>query len=155
MRIWFLLLMVISISFGIWETVDAVFFTPGIFDVAESYYFEFPLYAYFGFSFWGGLALLFALMTRKEWGYPLAFTYIIINFAVALLIGVVNILDETFMLKYLLAIAPPSERDIGFIAEYVAAPSTQLRAKVGLIVILLPSAYYLWLVRRNREYFCN
>ncbi len=154
MRILFIIVTVISILLTLLWTLDEVFVTTGIFDLAEQYYVSIPYYIFVGFSFWGSLGLLFALVFRKQWGYPLALGLIWASIIFTTAFFAAGFFDETFMFKYMLTITPPADRDIDLLAEMYGTPVSRYPSVAGFIVSGAAYYFYLRLTRRNKDYFC-
>lgn len=155
MRIIFVILMIISIISGIWTAIDPLFFNPEIFDIAEEYNFIIPYYGILGFAFWGGLAMFYAIVTRKSWGYPLAIAWIVLGITFTGIMGMAVFLDDTFLFKYLLATTPPEQRDIAVIAEMSSMTTVIIVTNAINLFIFCFGFVYLLLAYLNRNYFCN
>lgn len=155
MRVIFLVLFVTSAGSSIWGSIDVIFYTPELFDVAQDYDLTYPYYILLGFFFWGGLAVCYTLLRRNEWGYGFGLIWIWANIVFVTLIAIVAVLDTTFIFRYLIASTPAAERDIASIAEIVGSGIFT----VGMVVFCLGSAFFgfvfLWLLIKNRDYFSN
>lgn len=155
MRVIFVILMVISILSGLWTAIDPLLFNPEIFEIAEEYHFIIPYYGILGFCFWGGLAMFYAIITRKTWGFPLTIAWIVLGIIFTGIVGLTVFLDSTFLFKYMLATTPPQERDIALIAEMSSIPEVVIITNTINLFVFCFGFVYLLLAYLNRDYFCN
>lgn len=155
MRVIFLILFIISAASGIWTSLDAVFYTPKLFDLAAEYHVIYPYYILLGFYFWGGFALFYTLLRRNEWGYGLGLVWVWTNIINVVLFAVTMSLNTTLLFRYFLAATPADERNISGLAESVGSGAYTAGIVAGSLGVALFGFIYLWILIRNRDYFSN
>ncbi len=155
MRVLFFVLFLLSAVFSIWSSLETVFYTPQVLDLAADYYADYPYYVLLGFLFWGGLGLCYALIRKNSWEYSLSLVWVWTNIASLLFVAAILPFNNVLSLRYLMASTPIEERDIGNLAEMVGTGVFAATIIVAVVLSMLLSFFSLWLLTKNRDYFSN
>lgn len=144
------------LAFVVWSTFKAgesLLRTAGSQEMYAFYSLEWLYYAVVAFSALGGIALAYAILKAKPWGYMLGFIWLAVGVAHTAFTGIISYINKPLMIQIMTATLESKGRDTSDVATFVNSPASELSVVGSAVVVAAIMLIFMWQLYKKREYF--
>lgn len=144
------------LAFVAWSTFKAgesLLRTAGSQEMYAFYNLEWLYFVVVAFSALGGIALAYAILKAKPWGYMLGFVWLAVGVAHTAFTGIVSYVNKPLMIQITTASLEAKGRDTTDVATFVNSQSFEVSIAIGTLVVAAIMLVFVWQLFRNRKYF--
>lgn len=141
------------VFWGTFKSAESLLRISGTRDIYSFYGLEWLYYSFVVLSVIGGVALAYAIIKTKPWGYVLGFIWLLVGIVNTLFTGFISYVNKPLMIKILTITNESRGRDISNIENFVNSSAYQTTMVGSTIILLCIMLFFMFNLYKNREYF--
>lgn len=141
------------VGWSTFKALESLVRITGTKDMYGFYGLEWLYYAVIAFSAIGGLALAYAILKAKHWGYQLGFVWLLVGIAHTVFTCVVSYSNKALMTEIMTVSLESRGRDASSVADFVNSSAVENTLLITSAVVISVMLLFMWQLYSKRAYF--